>query len=1295
MPPDYTPLGLKFSSRERTDQPPSVQQADHVVFDVDPPVLGIAIEFRIKAHAPSEQIAVTFLGVDVVAEPTVSSVSYGEGGACDTMGDRNFTVLGEELHLSGTPTVTVGAVAATILDVRQNEASSSALASAIVVRCPTDLGGTDRPVTLALPDATVAQGSVSVDFEPPTISDVLQAGDAPPAGGTTLEIVGRGWGSGLQPPTVTIDGEGATIVNANDTVVTVRVPPQSPGSASPSAVSVVVSYDGVDSVAAQASIAYAPPTLDPLSPPSLSYPIAGDETIVIVGLHFGEGQAYSVRVGGVYTVPPGELDRHNDTHILWSPTWATFHDRLGLGCDANLTVSREGDESTPLSLTWNKTPVLDTTSAFLSTNPLGYVEVTGTNLGPAARARLVVVDGADATIATVPVAPNFGTSADRRLFRLPSDYAYAADHLVRYAACDDTFAPADLPLTPEPSGSVSSCVVYLSPPSPGESPRWWLNGAPLDGSPADAQCRGGDRLVFGWDFSPFTNQTASACVRDTAPASGAPDCSPTQPLMGGASQFEPGVEGGAHCVSLGDAYEGDVISVVRGQCVQAVPAGAGSRVCLTAQLSGDNVNLPHRWSSCVSFTASSCSLSQSDCSSTCGTDSPAGLCADRSTVDRGATAAVCRPNDSTSCTCQCSFDAGAVEAERYSTVPPDFIPLVAGWQAVAPTTPTTTTTTTGGEGEGEGGATTTTTTTATTTTSSSSTASPATPDATDAREAFVYGLVTLDGTPPFLLTNLPGDPIVVFAYRASESERKRRATAEPVDASFDPLLHIDYERGPLSDGDTVADRRLVLRAPREEEGEEFELAEGLALTYVDGEGEGGEVAVDEGVLGVASDTMGAEVRAGGGTTGTLSLAEIALVVVASLGCVAAAAYLVSQRRRGGSAEGPTATSSTRLTAVPARDVELASSTDSLSPKGLNHTYSSPPVSFSPAHSRGKAATTSVGSATTSDGRETTATTTTTREEREKEGEGEGEGDGDDANSPYVLPPVRGDDEDLREKVRTSVPRKFLVLPEDLDRGSLIGQGGYGYVYRGVWREVSVAIKEIREVPDPAVSREAVKQMVEEALLMVDLRPHTNLIQFFGICLDPMSIVLEFAARGSLEDALYGKAVERRIPFSPAERLAIALGAGRGVNHLHQEGVVHRDLASRNVLLTAALVPKLTDFGMARTAEEETTTTTATRVGPIRWMAPEQLADQVVSTASDVWAFGCLLYEIYAADQPFGSSMKNLVVAKRVMDGGHVETPAEAPPAVREAMAACFVHAHRDRPKMKAVLGLLSEEGENK
>jgi len=1249
-PPDYATLGSMGPSRTVVSQSVDVGETNTLVWSVGPAVRGIAVEFRLRAATPNDPVAVTFIEIFVTAEPTVTSISVDDSGVCDSLGQRNFTLRGAELHLTGTPLVSVNGSPATVLAVQHNDGSPSALDSTIVAQCPTNVSGTALPVVVHLPDLTPAVGSVTLDYEPPVVDALHQPELVPPAGGTALYILGSGWGTGTPKPTVRLDGNLVPVLDANETVITAVAPAQGAAASSPVATAITVEHAGVVSVATVASLLFAEPTISSVVLPgdALASPLPSDQPILIVGQHFGTAsQPFELRVGSTLTVPAAEVVRHNDTHMTWTPTDTSIVGRAHVGCGDGLVVVRQGSVSTTAPLTWQAAADLSSTSAFLSTNPLGYIEVAGSNLGPPASSHLVVVDANGEVAATLSVVAGQEYSTSRRLFRLPTGYAFTTGQSVRYTRCDGAWQSDLVPLATERSGTSSSCIVYLSPPTAGEAPRWWLNGEPLADAPTDAHCRAGDRLVFGWDFAPFANQTASACVRDGL---GGPDCSASQPPLGGSSQFDRTLQGGTHCGSLGDPYEGDVVSVAAGQCVFAAPASGNSQVCLTAQLSGDNLVTPERTTACVFFSASTdavaCQQSDAACTSTCGEASPPGTCEMRTSATSGATADACRP--AVSCTCQCAYDADAPPGERYLSVAADFVPLVAGWQAL---------------------------TTTTTTTVPSATVGLTTPDAADALAAFVYALVTLQGEPPFVLTSLPGPPLDVFAYRAGISPQKRSAVVSPVDATFDPLRHIDYARGLLVAGDSVDDDRLILRARQAGPGPLVLPGGNATLAYEDKAGVLQNVTVDGEVLARAVDSRGTEAQSTDGDDDAASLqpAELVLMLLGVFGCMAVA-VLVVQRARSRGTGGASGTAP--LTASRAGDVELARSDGAATRTGDEHAYSSPPLSSTPAHSSGTVAsgvtgTTSVGSAT--DGRST-----------------DGQGGSDDVEPPYVLPPVMGSDDDLRDRARASVPRKFLILPEDIDRGRLVGHGGYGYVYAGVWREVAVAIKEIREVPDPAVSREAVKQMVEEALLMVELRPHTNLIQFFGICLDPMSIVLEFAARGALEDALYGKAKERRIDFTPEQRLAIAVGAGRGVNHLHQEGVVHRDIASRNVLLTDALVPKLTDFGMAREGEEDEERTTATRVGPIRWMAPEQLADQVVSTASDVWAFGCLLYEVYACEQPFGSSLKNMLVAKRVMDGGHVEVPEDAPDAVRAAMDACFVADRRERAKMKTILVMLEQ-----
>jgi serine/threonine protein kinase len=201
--------------------------------------------------------------------------------------------------------------------------------------------------------------------------------------------------------------------------------------------------------------------------------------------------------------------------------------------------------------------------------------------------------------------------------------------------------------------------------------------------------------------------------------------------------------------------------------------------------------------------------------------------------------------------------------------------------------------------------------------------------------------------------------------------------------------------------------------------------------------------------------------------------------------------------------------------------------------------------------------------------------------------------------------------------------QWLIDTSELKFKEKLGMGSSGVVHKGVWRAITVAIKQ-NMIFDS-------KEFLKEAELMKTLRPHKNIVQIYGVCIqeDKATIVMEFVKGGSLLQLLQQK------PQLPLDQIIkIVKGTAAGMNHLHAEGIVHRDLAARNILLTETGEPKISDFGMSRPmGDGNKSQKTNTNIGPIRWMSPESLSSGEYSVKSDVWTFGIVIWEVMTGKTP--------------------------------------------------------------
>jgi serine/threonine-protein kinase len=250
---------------------------------------------------------------------------------------------------------------------------------------------------------------------------------------------------------------------------------------------------------------------------------------------------------------------------------------------------------------------------------------------------------------------------------------------------------------------------------------------------------------------------------------------------------------------------------------------------------------------------------------------------------------------------------------------------------------------------------------------------------------------------------------------------------------------------------------------------------------------------------------------------------------------------------------------------------------------------------------------------------------------------------------------------------------------------LLGRGGMGRVYRAhdpaLGREV--AIKALADAfrSDP----DALRRFEREARVLAGIA-HPNVAAIHGLeqVEGAPYLVLELVEGDTLEQRL------RRGPLPWPAAVDVARQIAEGLEEAHRKGVVHRDLKPANVKLAGDGRVKLLDFGLARSvpvqseaAALDATSVTATLpgkvVGTAPYMSPEQARGLAVDARTDVWALGCVLYEMLSGRRAFsGATVTDVLAAIVREDPDWSALPSDTPPALRRLVERCLRRDVRQR-----------------
>ncbi|XP_059491025.1 activated Cdc42 kinase-like isoform X3 [Neocloeon triangulifer] len=282
-----------------------------------------------------------------------------------------------------------------------------------------------------------------------------------------------------------------------------------------------------------------------------------------------------------------------------------------------------------------------------------------------------------------------------------------------------------------------------------------------------------------------------------------------------------------------------------------------------------------------------------------------------------------------------------------------------------------------------------------------------------------------------------------------------------------------------------------------------------------------------------------------------------------------------------------------------------------------------------------------------------------------------------------------------ERPPVKVPNKHIIPAEAIIVNKELGTGEFGVVQQGVWsndgERIQVAIK--------CLSRERMQnnpiEFLKEAGIMHSI-DHEHVVRLYGVVLDTDSLMLvtELAPLRSLLECL--KEPSLRSSFPVLTLCDFAVQICDGMQYLEMKRLIHRDLAARNILVFSKNKVKISDFGLSRALgvgkDYYQTNFNVNLKLPIAWCAPECITFLRFTSASDVWAYGVTLWEMFSYGfQPWAAlTGQQILEAIDEPSCQRLEQPDCCPRDYYGLMLKCWHHDPVMRPKFSDLISLLPE-----
>ena len=217
------------------------------------------------------------------------------------------------------------------------------------------------------------------------------------------------------------------------------------------------------------------------------------------------------------------------------------------------------------------------------------------------------------------------------------------------------------------------------------------------------------------------------------------------------------------------------------------------------------------------------------------------------------------------------------------------------------------------------------------------------------------------------------------------------------------------------------------------------------------------------------------------------------------------------------------------------------------------------------------------------------------------------------------------------------------------------------------------------------------QLVSEVNILRELK-HPNIIRYYEYLIDKTSqiinIIMEFCENGDLASKIQQAKKQQSNYFAEEYIWKLFTQISLALHEIHRrkEGVIlHRDLKPANIFLDHHENAKLGDFGLSKILDE-CIDFTSTKAGPLHYMSPEFLNESKYTEKSEIWAVGCILYELCTLSKPFEAS-NELALALKIRDGKIEPISGKYSTELKRVIAWCLAFNQKERPNVEDLLNI--------